>query len=153
MRTIDRLLDKLYTAQERLSRQEIHRRAVAEELPPEAVLIVDALPEGEYTQDEAAAALAQLERDEAETRTSATDASGDEGVPADYLSDDDLHRELGQLHRTRDTTFRRGSDQALETHTARTEELEAEYLRRYPERETDPERMREGARRRRGRPT
>ena len=104
MEAIDRLLDTLYTAQERLSRQEIHRRAVAEVLPPDAVLLVDALPEGEYTQDEAAAALAQIEQDESGARREA-DA---EGVPAEDLSDDDLHRELGQLHRTRDATFRRG---------------------------------------------
>jgi hypothetical protein len=144
MEAIDRLLDTLYTAQERLSRQEIHRRAVAEELPPDAVLLVDALPEGEYTEDEAAAALAQIEQDESGARR-----EGDaEGVPAEDLSDDDLQRELSQLHRTRDATFRQGSDQALDRHTTRTKELETEYLRRFPEREIDPERLREGARQR-----
>ena len=65
MRPIDRLLDELYAGQERMSRDEIHRRAVAAELPPEAISVLDALPEGEYTQDEAGAALAQLEESRA----------------------------------------------------------------------------------------
>src|SRR5687768_11316105 len=109
MRTIDRLLDDLYAGQERMSRDEIHRRAVAAELPPEAVSVLDALPEGEYTQDEAGAALTQLER-----TTAGGSAEPDEGVPATELSDDDLDRELSQLHRTREETFRRGSAQALD---------------------------------------
>jgi hypothetical protein len=141
MRSIDQLLDGLYVKQERMSRDEIHRRAVAAELPPEALTILDALPEGEYSQDEASAALVQLEQDAA-----GTPAETDEGVPAADLTDDDLDRELGQLHRTRDETFRRGSEQALERHTSRTAELEHEYLRRFPDREIDPLRLREGAR-------
>jgi len=141
MRTIDRLLDDLYVGQERMSRDEIHRRAVAAELPPEAISVLDALPEGEYSQDEATAALAQLEPGPAEP---ASDAG--EGVPASELSDADLDRELAQLHRTRDETFHGGSDQALDRHTTRTGELEAEYLRRFPDREIDPQRLRDGAR-------
>jgi hypothetical protein len=140
MRSLDQLLDNLYGQQERISRDEIHRRAVAAEVPPEALTILDALPAGEYTQDEASAALAQLERD--------TASSDDGGVPASELTDDDLDREISQLHRTREDTFRRGSEQALDRHTSRTEELEAEYLRRFPDREIDPQRLREGARQR-----
>ncbi len=70
------------------------------------------------------------------------------GVPAADLSDDDLYRELHELHRTRLDALRHGSEQALATHTERTAELEADYLRRHPQREIDPERMREGARQR-----
>ena len=66
------------------------------------------------------------------------------GVPGEELSDDDLIRELGQLHRTRNDTFRHGSESAYEAHLARSNELEAEYLRRFPERELDPRRLRSG---------
>ena len=145
MRTIDRLLDDLFAGHERMSRDEIHRRAVAAEVPPEAISVLDALPEGQYTQDEASAALAQLEH-----QTSATATGTEAGIPASELSDDDLDRELGQLHRTRDETFRRGSDQALDHHTSRTAELEDEYVQRFPDREVDPMRLREGARERAG---
>jgi hypothetical protein len=149
MRTIDRLLDELYAGQERMSRDAIHRRAVAADLPSEAISVLDGLPEGEYTQDEAAAALAQLEHDPPGRPASGDGPVGPEdGVPASELPDDDLDRELAQLHRTRDGTFRRGSEQALDRHTTRTAELEAEYLRRFPEREVDPHRLREGARER-----
>ncbi|TDD13412.1 DUF6158 family protein [Nonomuraea diastatica] len=70
------------------------------------------------------------------------------GIDAGELNDDDLVRELRQLHATRSETFFHGSDDALATHTSRTHELETEYLRRYPEREIDPMRLREGARQR-----
>ena len=70
------------------------------------------------------------------------------GVPAADLSDDDLYRELHELYRTRLDTLRHGSEQALATHTERMTELEADYLRRQPQREIDPERLREGARQR-----
>jgi hypothetical protein len=70
------------------------------------------------------------------------------GVPPQDLGDEELTRELTQLYSTRDDTLRHGSDQALATHTRRTQELEAEYLRRFPDREVDPERLREGARQR-----
>jgi hypothetical protein len=70
------------------------------------------------------------------------------GVPAEQLSDDDLLRELNSLSRTRLDTLRHGSDSALAEHDRRTGELEAEYLRRFPGREVDPDRLREGARRR-----
>jgi Family of unknown function (DUF6158) len=65
--------------------------------------------------------------------------------PAD-LTDDDLMRELGHLYETRMDALRHAADQALDEHTRRTAQLEEEYLRRFPEREVDPERLREGAR-------
>ena len=74
--------------------------------------------------------------------------SSDQGqrVPGVDLSEEDLLRELAHLHETRHTTLRHGSDDALAAHTRRTDQLETEYLRRHPEREVDPERLREGAR-------
>jgi hypothetical protein len=71
-----------------------------------------------------------------------------EGVPAADLSDEDLFRELNELYRTRLDTLRHGSEHALAHHTSRMMELEPEYLRRQPQREVDPERLREGARQR-----
>lgn len=70
------------------------------------------------------------------------------GIDPQYLTDEDLVRELDSLYRTRLDTLRHGSDDALEQSTARTVQLEHEYLRRHPEREVDPERLREGARQR-----
>ncbi len=66
------------------------------------------------------------------------------GIDASELSDEDLLRELGSLYRTRMDTLRHGSADALTTHLARTSELEAEYLRRWPDREVDPRRLRGG---------
>ncbi|NHC45377.1 DUF6158 family protein [Motilibacter aurantiacus] len=68
------------------------------------------------------------------------------GFPATQLEEQDLLRELAHLHETRTETLRHGSDDALSAHTERTAELEAEYLRRHPEREVDPARLRSGAR-------
>ncbi|MDD7968344.1 DUF6158 family protein [Actinomycetospora lemnae] len=62
------------------------------------------------------------------------------------LDDESLLTELGHLHETRHATFRHGSDDALAAHDRRTHELEDEYLRRFPEREVDPARTRQGAR-------
>jgi len=70
------------------------------------------------------------------------------GIDPRVLTDEDLLREIGQLHQTRTETLLHGSDDALEHHTTRTRELEGEYLRRYPGRHIDPERLREGARQR-----
>ncbi|MET7335199.1 DUF6158 family protein [Nonomuraea sp. NPDC005650] len=70
------------------------------------------------------------------------------GIDPVQLSDEDLLRELRQLHTTRSDTFFHGSDDALAVHTSRMNELESEYLRRYPDREVDPNRLREGARQR-----
>ncbi len=68
------------------------------------------------------------------------------GVDPRALAEDDLLRELANLHRMRNETFRHGSLDALEEHTVRTTALEREYLRRHPEREIDPRRTRAGAR-------
>lgn len=73
-------------------------------------------------------------------------AMGMTGRPPSDLADADLFRELESLHRTRTTTLRHGSDDALRVHGERTAELEAEYLRRFPGREVDPDRTRDGAR-------
>ncbi len=68
-----------------------------------------------------------------------------EGVAAGDLSDDDLLRELAQLHRTRHETLLHAPTQALQRHSERTTELELEYLRRRPERDTDQARLRDRA--------
>ncbi|MFF3668788.1 DUF6158 family protein [Microtetraspora malaysiensis] len=68
------------------------------------------------------------------------------GVDPRELDDDDLFREMRHLHETRTDTLLHGSDDALEHHTIRTRQLEGEYLKRYPERDVDPERLRSGAR-------
>lgn len=57
------------------------------------------------------------------------------GVAASELTDDDLLRELASVHRTRHQTLRYGPDAALAHHDRRSRELEAEYLRRFPQRE------------------
>jgi hypothetical protein len=65
------------------------------------------------------------------------------GVPPTALSDDDLERELTRLHETRHETFLNGTEDALEVHTQRMFALEAEYLRRFPDRVVpDPHRVR-----------
>lgn len=70
------------------------------------------------------------------------------GIDPAELNDEDLLRELRHVHATRTDTLLHGSDDALARHTSRTNELETEYLRRYPERDIDPARLREGARER-----
>jgi hypothetical protein len=70
----------------------------------------------------------------------------DHGVDPGELAFDDLMRELGHLYETRLEALRHASGQALDEHTRRTAQFEAEYLKRYPDREVDPERMRDGAR-------
>ncbi|MFG1925546.1 DUF6158 family protein [Cryptosporangium sp. NPDC048952] len=70
--------------------------------------------------------------------------AGGTGVDPERLDDDDLFRELLRLHETRHETLRHGSDDALDAHTTRTAELEGEYLRRFPQREIAPERLRSG---------
>ena len=47
------LLDEIYVGQERVTQAEIHRRAVAAELPAEVLVQITALPQGEYAIDEA----------------------------------------------------------------------------------------------------
>ena len=68
------------------------------------------------------------------------------GVAPEKLSDEDLERELKHLHETRNDTFLHGSEDALHFHTTRTQELEAEYLRRNPDRVIDARRTRHGSR-------
>ncbi|NJQ02859.1 DUF6158 family protein [Streptomyces zingiberis] len=68
------------------------------------------------------------------------------GIDPAGLDDPQLLRELESLHRTRHETLLHAAPDALEVHTARTAELEAEYLRRHPERQVAPSRTREGAR-------
>ncbi|MFL6127812.1 MAG: DUF6158 family protein [Mycobacteriales bacterium] len=70
------------------------------------------------------------------------------GVPPAQLAEDDLLRELRHLHETRHDAFLHASSEALGVHTRRTVELEDEYVRRHPERQVDPERLRAGARER-----
>jgi hypothetical protein len=55
--TLDEFLDALYHGQERLTSGEIQRSAVSADLPADVLTRIDALPEGEYAQDEAAEAL------------------------------------------------------------------------------------------------
>ncbi|MFJ2083419.1 hypothetical protein ACIOBK_12845 [Micromonospora chokoriensis] len=52
-RALDDLLDDVFRAQERVDQGEIYRRAVAAELPADLLARIDALPEGEYSVDEA----------------------------------------------------------------------------------------------------
>jgi hypothetical protein len=54
---LDVLLDEAFRGQDRVTSDELRRRAVAAELPGEPMRRVDALPEGEYAVDEAAEAL------------------------------------------------------------------------------------------------
>ncbi|XRQ05620.1 DUF6158 family protein [Actinomadura welshii] len=75
-----------------------------------------------------------------------TSDSNATGVDPGALTDDDLFRELGHLYETRLDALRHAADQAYGEHTRRMNQLEAEYLRRRPGREIDPERLRAGAR-------
>ncbi|MGZ6792410.1 MAG: DUF6158 family protein [Mycobacteriales bacterium] len=68
------------------------------------------------------------------------------GVPPPALTDEALERELEHLHATRNDTFLHGSEDALTFHTARTTDLEEEYLRRNPDRVIDARRTRHGSR-------
>ncbi|MBD0695010.1 DUF6158 family protein [Streptomyces sp. CBMA123] len=68
------------------------------------------------------------------------------GVSPHALGNDVLLHELEQLHRTRHETFLYGSEEALNRHTLRTGELEAEYLHRFPHRQVTAARTRAGAR-------
>jgi hypothetical protein len=54
---LDALLDDLYLGQERITQQEIQRRAIAAELPSDLLTRITAMPEGEYAVDEAAEVL------------------------------------------------------------------------------------------------
>jgi hypothetical protein len=63
-------------------------------------------------------------------------------APAD-LTDEELFRELLSLHETRHDALRHGSEDALTNHSRRTDQLEREYLRRFPDREVNPDRLRD----------
>jgi hypothetical protein len=54
---MDEFLDDAYRGQERLTSGDLQRMAVAADLPASALTRIDALPEGEYAQDEASEAL------------------------------------------------------------------------------------------------
>jgi hypothetical protein len=71
---------------------------------------------------------------------------GHKGVDPADLSEQDLLRELETIHRSRHDTLLYGSPAALEAHNVRMADLEAEYLRRYPDRPVAPGRTRSGAR-------
>jgi hypothetical protein len=58
---LDDFLDEAYVGLERLSSLNLRQRAIAADLPAELLTRVDALPEGEYAQDEVAEALRDLE--------------------------------------------------------------------------------------------
>ena len=58
---IDSFLERAYDGLERLSSGDLQRRAIAADLPAEALTRIDALPEGEYAIDEAAEALRALD--------------------------------------------------------------------------------------------
>lgn len=68
------------------------------------------------------------------------------GIPARQLTDAALERELLHLHETRHDAFLHGSEDALSFHSARTRDLEAEYLDRNPDRVPDARRTRHGSR-------
>jgi hypothetical protein len=137
MRQLEATLDEVFMRQERLTRDEIQRRAVAAAAPVDVINALDGLPEGEYAQEEVAEAL-QIPSGE-----------GSMGIPPEELDDEEFLRELAEIHRTRHETLRHASDDALRNHNERMRELEEEYLRRFPEREIDPQRLRAGARTRR----
>jgi antirestriction protein ArdC len=159
---IDLVLAVVFLGEERLSRDEIYRRALAIPASAEIMTQLDTLPEGEYSEDEVSEAVDLLKvQEEFEDDSGAVRAAGvsdaagmsdlDEvGIPAEELSDEDLMRELAVLHRTREDALQHGSSQALSHHTDRSEELESEYVRRFPDRAVESQRTRAGARARAG---
>ncbi len=60
LRILDEFLDDAYVGQERLTSADLQRSAIAADLPANVMTRIDALPEGEYAQDEAAEALRLL---------------------------------------------------------------------------------------------
>jgi hypothetical protein len=57
---LDELLEEVFVADERVTRDEIVRRATAAGLPPVTLTRLDALPEGEYAYDEVIDAVRQV---------------------------------------------------------------------------------------------
>jgi hypothetical protein len=72
------------------------------------------------------------------------------GVEPNRLDDQQLMKELENIHRTRHDTLLHGSDDALRAHNDRMAQLEGEYLRRHPRRPVAAGRTRAGARERSG---
>ncbi|GGZ67351.1 hypothetical protein GCM10010389_00630 [Streptomyces echinoruber] len=70
------------------------------------------------------------------------------GVDPARLDDQQLMKELENIHRTRHDTLLYGSNDALRAHNERMAQLEGEYLRRNPRRTVAAGRTREGARER-----
>ncbi|WP_405592469.1 DUF6158 family protein [Streptomyces sp. NBC_01092] len=68
------------------------------------------------------------------------------GVDPSRLDDQQLMKELENIHRTRHDTLLYGSNDALRAHNHRMAQLEGEYLRRNPHRTVAAGRTREGAR-------
>lgn len=62
--------------------------------------------------------------------------------PTASLPDEEVLRDLETLYQRRLSTLRHGADTAIEASTRRIAELEQEYLRRFPDREVDPARLR-----------
>ncbi|MFD7880189.1 DUF6158 family protein, partial [Streptomyces sp. NPDC059766] len=62
------------------------------------------------------------------------------GVDPARLDDQQLMKELENIHRTRHDTLLYGSNDALRTHNHRMAQLEGEYLRRNPRRFVSPSR-------------
>jgi hypothetical protein len=60
LRVIDDFLDEVFLGKDRLSSFDLRRSAMAADLPATALIRIDALPEGEYAQDEASEALREL---------------------------------------------------------------------------------------------
>jgi hypothetical protein len=60
LRVLDAFLDEVFLGNERLSSFDLRRSAVAADLPATVLTRIDALPEGEYAQDEASEALREL---------------------------------------------------------------------------------------------
>jgi uncharacterized protein (UPF0264 family) len=139
MTDVEVVVADLYTGAERITSDEMQRRAVAADAPSDVIAVLAAVPQGEYALDELLDAIGVL---------TVPDDTAETGVEPSELSDDDLLRELEVVHSRRNDTFRHGSDDALDALNRRTAELEGEYLRRFPEREIDEQRLRSGARRR-----
>lgn len=62
--------------------------------------------------------------------------------PTAALDDQEVLSDLDTLYQRRLTTLRHGAEAAVESSTRRIAELEQEYLRRFPDREVDPARVR-----------
>jgi hypothetical protein len=57
LRALDEFLEDAFLGQDRLTNGDLQRMAIAADLPATALTRIDALPEGQYAQDEASEAL------------------------------------------------------------------------------------------------